>query len=169
MFTGTTTVRSTRIENGTRTLQAHNLFHFFLTYPRFLYFLIYLSPFFCLFSCFFNCTGQHNTEGRGQTSMPESGIRTHDTSNQAAKTHASNRTATVTGTKKDQEQKNYLSATTERGPLGCRPSTYRGQLILWLHVRENLKHVFQKVRSIGRKGETGFSSFPVDFPLSIFV
>jgi hypothetical protein len=40
-------------------------------------------------------TGQHNTEKR---IYALSGIRTHDPSNQPAKTHASDRTATVTGT-----------------------------------------------------------------------
>jgi hypothetical protein len=46
-------------------------------------------------------TGQHNTERRGQTSIHAlSGIRTHDPSNQPAKTHASDRTPTVTGINK---------------------------------------------------------------------
>jgi hypothetical protein len=42
-------------------------------------------------------TGQHNTERRGTDIHALSGIRTHDHSNQPAKTHASDRTVTVTG------------------------------------------------------------------------
>jgi hypothetical protein len=42
-------------------------------------------------------TGQHNTERQGTNIHALSGIRTHDPSNQPAKTHASDRTATVTG------------------------------------------------------------------------
>jgi hypothetical protein len=42
-------------------------------------------------------TGQHNTERQGTNIHALSGIRTHDFSNQPAKTHASDRTATVTG------------------------------------------------------------------------
>jgi hypothetical protein len=54
-------------------------------------------------------TGQHNTERRGQTSML-SGIRTHDPSNQPAKNHASDRTATVTGINKSLALKNQQMA-----------------------------------------------------------
>jgi hypothetical protein len=42
-------------------------------------------------------SGQHSTETQKQTSMPR-GIRTHDPSNQAAKTNALNRAATGTCT-----------------------------------------------------------------------
>jgi hypothetical protein len=42
-------------------------------------------------------TGQHNTERQGTNIHALSGIRTHDPSNKPAKTHASDRTATVTG------------------------------------------------------------------------
>jgi hypothetical protein len=42
-------------------------------------------------------TGQHNTERQVTNIHALSGIRNHDPSNQPAKTHASDRTATVTG------------------------------------------------------------------------
>jgi hypothetical protein len=41
--------------------------------------------------------GQRNTERQGTNIHALSGIRTHDPSNQPAKTHTSDRTATVTG------------------------------------------------------------------------
>jgi hypothetical protein len=42
-------------------------------------------------------TGQHNTERQGTNIHALSGIQTHDPSNRPTKTHASDRTAAVTG------------------------------------------------------------------------
>jgi hypothetical protein len=98
-----------RESNRRRSACSQGLCRIFLFLLIHLFFLS-LSPFFCLYLCFSNRIGQHNIEGRGQTSMSQARFeptipatnRPRPTPQTArpmwpAKTHASGRTANVTG------------------------------------------------------------------------
>jgi hypothetical protein len=71
-----------------------NLFFFFLSL-----FISFFALFFCLSVCLIALITHRTTQQRRtRTNIhARSGIRTHDPSNQAAKTHVLDRTATVTG------------------------------------------------------------------------